>query len=254
MLDPVDTVVLGSIECKYSRKGERQARAKFISLSDPNIEALNAYDDLYYELDFKNESTNDSQDFHEPLQSSDWQIKSEDESRLEGNQEKVMTLAPKSSETFHAVTQKPALHLGQDLTNSRKFLLNQAMRRNLARNISKVYHTISRTEDPEAPLVELHKYMARPPGCSFLGASAAHVLVSVNSLTENPSDIIINSRSDITLILEKALKGLLEAPKIKKGQKINLVQVTGKASLNMLSWNYIFAPKKDWSKLRSKLM
>ena len=201
---------------------------------DPDIEALNAYDDLYYELDSNNESENESQDFHEPLQSSDWhlQIKSEDESRLEGNQEKVTTLAPKSSETFHAVTQKPALHLGQDLTNSRKFLLNQAMRRNLARNISKVYHTISRTEDPEAPLVELHKYMARPPGCSFLGASAAHVLVSVNSLTENPSDIIINSRSDITLISEKALGNLLEALKIKKGQKINLVQVMGKASIS----------------------
>ena len=96
--------------------------------------------------------------------------------------------------------------------------------------------------------------MARPPGCSFLSASAAHIPVSINSPTENPLDIIINSRSDINLISEKALGSLLEAPKIKKGQKINLVQVTGKASLNMLSWNYIFAPKKDWSKLRSKLM
>ena len=74
--------------------------------------------------------------------------------------------------------------------------------------------------------------MARPPGCSFLSASAAHVPVLINLPTENPSDIIINSRSDITLILEKALKGLLEAPKIKKGQKINLVQVTGKASIS----------------------
>ena len=46
-----------------------------------------------------------TQDFHEPLQSSDWhlQIKSEDKSRLEGNQEKVTASAPKSSETFHAV-------------------------------------------------------------------------------------------------------------------------------------------------------
>ena len=87
-------------------------------------------------------------------------------------------------------------------------------------------------ENPEAPLVELHKYMAKTPGCSFLSASAAHVLVSINSPTENPSDIIINSRSDITLISEKALGSLSEAPKIKKGQKINLVQVTGKASIS----------------------
>ena len=33
-------------ECKYSQKGERQARVNYISLSDPDVEALNAYDDL----------------------------------------------------------------------------------------------------------------------------------------------------------------------------------------------------------------
>ena len=144
----------------------------FVSLSDPDIEALNAYDNLYYELESDNESEDDSQDFHKPLQSSDWhlQITSEDESHLEGNQEKVMASAPKSSEMFHAVTQKPMLHLGWDVTNSRKFPLNWATRRNLTRNISKVYHTISRMENPEAPLVELHKYMAslwyvRSPQC-----------------------------------------------------------------------------------------
>ena len=78
-------------------------------------------------------------------------------------------------------------------------------------------------ENPEEPLVKLQKYMARPPVCSFLGASAAHVPVLINLPTENPSDIIINSGSDITLILKKALGGLSETPKIKKGQKINLV-------------------------------
>ena len=78
-------------ECEYSRKGEWQARANYASISDPNVEALNAYNNLYYELESGDELENDLQDFHEPLQSSDWylQIKSEDESRLEGNQEKV---------------------------------------------------------------------------------------------------------------------------------------------------------------------
>ena len=65
-------------------------------LLDPNIEALNAYDDLYYELDSENKSVNDSQDFHEPLQSSDrhLQIKSEDKSHLEGNQERSRRWLP----------------------------------------------------------------------------------------------------------------------------------------------------------------
>ena len=95
------------------------------------------------------------------------------------------------------------------------------MQRHLARDISKVYHNISRTGESEVPLVELHKYMARPPGCSFLGASAAHVPVSINLPTKNLSDIIIDSGSDITLISEKALGGLSESLKIKKRQKIN---------------------------------
>ena len=71
--------------------------------------------------------------------------------------------------------------------------------------------------------------MARPPGCSFLGAAAAHVPVSINSPTENRSDIIIDSGSDMTLISKKTLEGLPGGPKMKKGQKINLVQVTEKA-------------------------
>jgi|SRR6266436_739139 len=58
-------------ECKHSWKGERQARASFITLSDPEIEALNAYDDLYYDLESEGESAKDQQDFCEPLQSSD---------------------------------------------------------------------------------------------------------------------------------------------------------------------------------------
>ena len=58
-------------ECKYSWKGERQARANYASLSDPDVEALNAYDDLYYKLESGDESENDSQDFCDPLQSSD---------------------------------------------------------------------------------------------------------------------------------------------------------------------------------------
>ena len=58
-------------ECKYSWKGERQARVNFVTLSDPDVEALNAYDNLYYKLESDNESEDDSQDFHEPLQSSD---------------------------------------------------------------------------------------------------------------------------------------------------------------------------------------
>jgi len=58
-------------ECKHSWKGEKQARANFSTLSDPEIEALSAYDDLYYGLESNNESAKDQQDFCQPFQSSD---------------------------------------------------------------------------------------------------------------------------------------------------------------------------------------
>ena len=70
-------------ECKHSRRGERQARANFVSMSDPEIEALNDYDELYYGMESEDESPSEQQDFCNPFQSSDrtLQIKSEDKSR-----------------------------------------------------------------------------------------------------------------------------------------------------------------------------
>ena len=212
-------------------------------MSDPEIEALNAYDDLYYDLESEEESAKDQQDFCEPLQSSDRSFqnnvpKLEDESSLGGSQEEVAIPVPDRPvpaplRSYHTTVQKPGLHFGRDLTNTRKFPLNRATRRNLAKNISKIYHTVSDSADfGEEPLIKLHKYMARPPGCSFLGATATHVPVTINSLKENPSDIVIDSSSDITLISMKTLDGLREVPKVKKGQKINLIQVTGRASIS----------------------
>ena len=211
-------------ECQHSRKGERQVWVNFVTLSDLEIDALSAYDDLYYRLEFNDKSAEDQQNFHEPLP-----VKSEDKSSLEGSQEPVATLVPMHSKSS---VQGPSLHLGQDLTNTKKFPLNRATWRNLARNISRVYHTVSNQTGLKEPLIELHKYMARPPRCSFLGASAAHVPVNINLVTDNHSDIIVDSGSNITLISMKTLNTLLEIPKIKKDQKINLVQVTGKSSIS----------------------
>ena len=101
-------------ECKHSRKGERQARTHFITLSDLEIEALNAYDNLYYNLESEDESTEDQQDFCEPLQSSDQnlRIKSEDESSLEGPQDQIVTPTTDILKSFFTTTQNPNLQLG----------------------------------------------------------------------------------------------------------------------------------------------
>jgi hypothetical protein len=70
--------------------------------------------------------------------------------------------------------------------------------------------------------------MSRPPGCSFLGARATETQCSVNGMNDFIT-VIIDSGSDITLISEKVLKKLLKQPQIITGQKISLIQVTGRS-------------------------
>ena len=73
--------------------------------------------------------------------------------------------------------------------------------------------------------------MARPSGCSFLGSKATEVPITIGSLSGLQSSIIIDSGSDITLISQKLLEELSPAPRIRIGQKINLLQVTGNAAI-----------------------
>jgi hypothetical protein len=91
-------------ECKHSRRGERQAHTNFILLSDPELEALNDYDELYYAMESEDESTSEPQDFCSPFQSSNWplQIKSDDKSSLEGEQGE--TSKPASVSHHHPTT------------------------------------------------------------------------------------------------------------------------------------------------------
>ena len=79
------------------------------------------------------------------------------------------------------------------------------------------------------PLIELKRHLARPPGCSFLGARATETWASLNSPDVTPIPVIVDSGSDITLISQKALEQMQKPPKIKTGQRIKLVQVTGNA-------------------------
>jgi uncharacterized protein YbgA (DUF1722 family) len=56
--------------------------------------------------------------------------------------------------------------------------LNRRTRRQLAQEINSVnYHV--RHSSASKPIVELRKYMARPPGCSFLGAKATETTATI---------------------------------------------------------------------------
>jgi len=163
-------------------------------------------------------------------------------SRLEGTEgcikplgsEKTQSTDSSLSDTIsHQIGTIPeSSSLSKDLSSTRKIPLNRNTRRQLARDIAKVHHLISKDPSNPKPLIELKKHLARPPGCSFLGSQAAQVPATMNFLDRNLTKAIVDSGSDITLISEKSLVKMQTSIKIRQGQRINLVQVTGNASIS----------------------
>lgn len=79
------------------------------------------------------------------------------------------------------------------------------------------------------PALRMIPLQARPAGCCFLGSRALEVNGRIN---DEQATIIIDSGSDITLISEKTLREILSSPKVRKGQRIQLIQVTGKTIID----------------------
>ena len=120
----------------------------------------------------------------------------------------------------------------RDSSMTPKIFSNRNTQRRLAQEIAKVHHLISHNSLGCKPLVELRKHQVRPPACSFLGSQAAQVPATVNFLNKNPTKVIIDSESNITLILQKSLSEMQTPIKLQQGQQVNLVQVTGNASIS----------------------
>ena len=228
------------------------ARVNHVWLKDNDMRAQEDYNSLFYELDSDTEDKSTQWDFCRPLQHSDFpnqpsnpnSEKLEDMSRLEGTEGPnrllgTETIQPSDSRltdaTSHKIAASPeslSSSLAKDLSSIPKIPLNRNTRRRLAREIAEVYHSISSDPSMSKPLVELKKHQARPPGCSFLGSQAAQVPATFNSMDKNLAKVIVDSGSDITLISQKLLTEMLAQVKLRQGQKINLVQVTGNASIS----------------------
>jgi hypothetical protein len=220
-------------ECKHSFKGNRAARANLASTTNEDHDALEEYNDLYYSLDTDDEveSGNDSnKDFDLPLQTTE--ALSGSAPALEGGNQQNHAVENSSLEQYSVSENSLRNSTVTACTTYRaKPALNRRTRRRLAKDIESVnYHV--RHSTGNKPLVELRKYMARPPGCSFLGARATEATATVGGLDVDPLSVIIDSGSDITLISEKALESLTHMPRTKAGQRINLIQVTGKSVIS----------------------
>jgi hypothetical protein len=117
------------------------------------------------------------------------------------------------------------------VTNSFTNSLNRKSRRRLAQELlesnRKCMHIIS-----DNSCVTLKRRQARPPGCAFLGAKAITTPVQLIQENLTPLELVIDSGSDITLISEQCLNQLPSPPKVRTGQKINLIQLTGAATIS----------------------
>ncbi|KAG8726770.1 hypothetical protein FRC10_006778, partial [Ceratobasidium sp. 414] len=77
----------------------------------------------------------------------------------------------------------------------------------------------------------LQRVMARPPGTAFLGTKPTTTLARIGKEDKVLTEIIVDTGSDITLISHRFWSSMKAPPKEKSGQKINLIQVTGKTSI-----------------------
>ncbi|KAB5587835.1 hypothetical protein CTheo_8722 [Ceratobasidium theobromae] len=80
--------------------------------------------------------------------------------------------------------------------------------------------------------------MSWPPGTAFFGSKATIIQGWIQSMKGHKQDITFYSGSEITLINEKLLKELEPQPRVKIGQHIKLIQVTGTSFLQ----NFVIVP------------
>jgi len=239
-------------ECKHSYQSNKRARTHLVGAqtNEDELQALEEYEDMYYNL----ESDNDEFfDCNQPSDDNEEYIGGDDKeessrsylsqglkpkpnpnvNRNIGNNNQNKTtganLEEKSSEKVQTYVAQ-ATNNGY-IESSPKPPLNRRSRRRLAREIAKQsYYTHIGKADK--PLIELRKIMGRPPGCSFLGARATQTEAFTGSLDGDKLPVIVDSGSDITLISLATLQTLTSRPKIKTGQKINLIQVTGNSIIS----------------------
>ena len=232
-------------ECKHSYQSSKRARTHLAGANakSDELEALEEYEDMYYNLESDNEEffdCNQASDDNEEYIGGDSEGESSQSYLSQG-------LRPRPNPNYSRNKAKETNKEGKPIEKAQTYLahttndkyvestpkppLNRRSRRRLAREIAKrTYHTQIGKADKS--LIELRKIMGRPPGCSFLGAKATQTEAFAGSLNGDRLPVIVDSGSDITLISLATLQALTSKPKIKAGQKINLIQVTGKSVIS----------------------
>lgn len=185
--------------CKYAREEGRNAKARLATVEDNDNQAEQEYDNLYQE-------SLDNSSAGEPESSEDSENHSSEPEAPVRNVSARGGWARLGGSNQAPATAKPLNPFVRDKLHARNFHIPR--------------------------LISLKKWMSRPPGTAFLGANAMQTKGYLNHYQENEAEITIDTGSDITLISESTWKEMNSPPKLRNGEKVNLIQVTGSTSIS----------------------
>ncbi|KAB5587488.1 hypothetical protein CTheo_9073 [Ceratobasidium theobromae] len=180
------------------------------------------------------ESSSEDQDFPEPLQS--LAVSTASNLAQTGAQETKATLEG-NTPPEPGPSEIPSVHSNLTMSTSPlASLSNLPSRKSLTKQL-KLASSQSMTSQVGKELT-LKRLMSRPPGTAFFGSKATVIQGWIQSTKGHKQDITFDSGSEITLINEKLLKELEPQPRVKTGQRLKLIQVTGISFLK----NFVIIP------------
>ncbi|KAB5587577.1 hypothetical protein CTheo_8984 [Ceratobasidium theobromae] len=231
-------------DCPEAKNNSRFMRSHMAEVEDEVWQALDDYeeacDKAYCEEGEEpqgqedSESLSEDQDFPEPLQS--LAVSTTSNLAQTGAQETQATLEGNTPlET--GPSEIPSVHSNLTMSTSPLVSLsNLPSRKSLAKQL-KLASGQSMTSQVGKELT-LKRLMSRPPGTAFFGSKATVIQGWIQSTKGHKQDITFDSGSEITLINEKLLKELEPQPRVKTGQRLKLIQVTGTSFLK----NFVIIP------------
>ena len=230
-------------ECKHSKSASHSANTCYAA-SDEESNADLAYEDLYLEALHESNNESDSNNAHVNNVTSAMDINSEEpvsdqqdfNSSVEAHcqlAKPVMSLLEnmsrlgglQSKESNSTLPGLPGMFTPKTHWERRKSMKDFKHNGLFLRN-SRL------TSWAPKSLIKLKRLMSRPAGCAFLGSSATTTNVWLGEYGKNQATLVADSGSVINLISQKTLSSMGNPPKIKMGQKINLIQVTGTSKIS----------------------
>ncbi|QRW26688.1 Retrovirus-related Pol polyprotein from transposon [Rhizoctonia solani] len=223
-------------DCKHAKKNSRFVRSHMAQADNDEWEAQEAYEDLCdeayldeteYDTEGEESVSEEEQDFHKPLQS--LAVSTSSAKPSSGSQEEQHGLEGTTvSQGTNSADQ--GSKESDSLVFSGYVQPKLPTRKSLNKKLKMASSHTAIAKNGEE--ITLKRLMSRPPGTAFFGSKATIIKGWLQTNNGPKKRITFDSGSEITLINESILKTLDPSPRVRIGQKLKLIQVTGNSSLS----------------------